>query len=53
MKEWNNPEVFSLNLEATKGNPFSKGNDQLIPDCIENQLGEILGDLTGPIPGCS
>lgn len=48
MKKWTNPNIYTLGVQATKGNPSTNGNDAAIPDCIENALESIFGDHSGP-----
>lgn len=50
MKKWEKPEVKSLSLKMTQGNPSTKGNDACIPDCIENAFQSIFGDHSGSKP---
>jgi hypothetical protein len=52
MLEWKSPEIWELGFENTKGNPGKCGNDQYIPDCIENFLDHFIP--SGPFkPSCS
>lgn len=50
MSKWLQPEITNLGLSNTKGNPSTKGNDSMIPDCVEIPVEIIFGDHSGDCP---
>lgn len=52
MKKWESPTIEALQLKKTAGDFSQRGNDALIPDCIEKGLDDIFGD-SGTCPCCS
>lgn len=47
MREWEKPELWELNIENTAANFGGTGNDQWIPDRIENFIENLTGDIFG------
>lgn len=47
MKEWKKPELWDLSIEKTEAQLGGGGNDQRLPDCIENPIEHFFGDIFG------
>lgn len=47
MRKWNKPELWELSIEKTAANIGGTGNDQWMPDFLENPIEGIIGDFFG------